>query len=53
MVTFPASFGTDFLANVTTQLSDPGLLTIVLIVLGVPFAFWLIKKVYGLIPKSK
>lgn len=53
MITFPASFGTDFLANVTTQLSDAGLLSIVLIVAGAPFAFWAIKRLIGLVPKSK
>jgi hypothetical protein len=53
MVTLPVSFGTDFLANVGDQISDPGLLAVILIAVGIPFAFWFIKRVAGVIPKGK
>lgn len=34
------------------QISDPGTLLILSLVLGLPLAFWLIHKFIGMIPKS-
>jgi uncharacterized membrane protein len=53
MVTIPATLGTSFLANVGSQITDPGTLAVIAIVIGLPLAFWVIKRVIGLVPKGK
>jgi hypothetical protein len=53
MVTIPATFGTAFLAQVGTQITDPGTLAVVAIVIALPLTFWVIKRVIGLVPKGK
>lgn len=52
MITVPTSTATDLLANVSSQISDTGTLTLVLAVVGIPFAFYVIKKLIALIPKK-
>ena len=46
-------FGHSLLANVTSQLGDSGLLIIVAIAAGIPLAFYVIKRLIGLIPKGR
>ena len=53
MVTIPTTLGTEFLANVGTQITDPGTLAVIGIVIGLPLAFWFVKRVIGLVPKGK
>jgi hypothetical protein len=40
-------------ANVGSQVSDPGTLELVLLAIGVPFAFYVIHALIGLIPKGR
>lgn len=51
MVTVPTSTVTSLLANVGAQISDAGTLALVVGVIAIPFAFYVIKKLIGLIPK--
>jgi hypothetical protein len=51
MFTIPTSTASTLLASVGDVVSDPGMLAILAVVLGVPFAFYVIKKVKALIPK--
>lgn len=53
MFTVPTSTASTLLANVTSQFSDTGTLAVVAIAAGVPLAFYVIRKVIGLIPKGK
>lgn len=53
MITVPATFGTEFLANVGTQFTDPGTLLVLTIVVGLPLTFWVAKRLIGLVPKGK
>jgi hypothetical protein len=47
------STGNDLLANVTSQLSDTGTLTIIAIAAGVPLAFYVIRRLVALIPSGR
>jgi hypothetical protein len=47
------STATTLLANVTSQFADAGTLAIVAIAAGVPLAFYVIRRVIGLLPKGK
>lgn len=49
MITLPADFDTDLLANVTAILAD--FAPVVLIAVGIPFGVYAIKKLVSLIPK--
>lgn len=49
MFQIPTSTPTDLLANVQDQLADPGTLALVVLIVSVPFAFYVIKKVIGLV----
>jgi len=40
-------------ANVTSAFSDPGTLTVIALAAGIPLAFYVIKRVIGLIPKGR
>jgi hypothetical protein len=51
-ITIPATLGSDFLAFAGGQLADPGTLLLLLIALGVPFAFYLIGRIRKVVPKS-
>lgn len=53
MVTVPTSLATSVLANVGSTLTDPGTLAVVGIAIGVPFAFYFIKRLIGMLPKGK
>jgi hypothetical protein len=52
LITFPTSTASDLTANVSSLISDPGLLTLVVLVVAVPFGFYVIKKLIALIPKK-
>jgi len=47
----PTSTASDALAFVGAQIADPGTYLLVLLVVGVPFAFYLVKKIRGVVPK--
>jgi len=52
MITIPTTLPTDLLANVGDQFADAGTLAIVALAVGIPLAFYVIKKVIGLMPKK-
>ena len=52
-VAVPAGFVSGIQTVAGGQISDPGTLLVVVLVAGVPFAFYVIHKLIGLIPKSK
>ncbi|MFA5386753.1 MAG: hypothetical protein WC297_03770 [Candidatus Paceibacterota bacterium] len=41
------------LGNITTQFADAGTLGFVALAIGIPLAFYVIKRVIGLMPKGK
>lgn len=49
MITLPVEFTTDLVANVVELLADFG--PLLLVVIGIPFGVYVIKKVISLIPK--
>jgi len=51
LFTIPTSTSADLTGNISAQLGDPGTLTLVVIVASIPFIFYFLKKVIGLIPK--
>jgi len=53
MFTVPTSTASSLTANITSFLADPGLLTLLLLVAGIPLGFYVAKKLLGLIPKGK
>jgi len=50
MFVVPTSTATSLTANITSQLSDPGLLAVLVLVAGIPLAFYVVHKLLGLIP---
>ncbi len=52
-IVVPTSTASDMLANVSSIITDPGMLTILEVVAGLYVAFWFIKRLIGLVPKSK
>jgi hypothetical protein len=53
MITVPATLGSALTANITSQFGDAGTLTVVALAIGIPLAFYVIKRVIGLMPKGK
>lgn len=51
MFEIPTSTAAQLFSTVGDMIADPGMLAIIGVVLGVPFAFYVIKKVRALIPK--
>ena len=49
---FASSTATSLMANVSSFVGDSGVLTIVLVVVAIPLAFYIIRKLIGLIPKK-
>jgi len=45
--------GHSLLGNLTSQLGDSGTLIIIAIAAGIPLAFYVIKRLIGLIPKGR
>jgi len=52
-VVVPTSTQASISSVVGTQLSDPGTLLILILAAGVPFAFWFISRLIGLLPKGR
>ena len=52
-ITVPTDLANAAMAFAGSQLSDPGLEVLLLVVIGVPFAFYIIHKVIGLVPKGR
>jgi hypothetical protein len=52
MFVVPTSTASSFTANISSQLGDPGTLLVVGLAAGIPLAFYVIKKLIGLIPKK-
>lgn len=51
-ITIPTSTASDLAANVTSQFADSGTLTVLVFAAGVPLAFYVIRKLIGLLPKK-
>ena len=49
--TIPTSTADSLVANAISVVKDPGMLLLLLVVVGVPFGFYVIKKLISLIPK--
>jgi len=52
MFTVPTSTVDSLTANINSQLGDTGTLAVVVLVAGIPLAFYVIKKLIALIPKK-
>ena len=50
-IQLPTSTATQALAFVQTSLADAGVLTVLVVAIGIPLVFYLGKKVIGLFPK--
>ena len=53
MFTVPTSTATDLLAQVSSTLADPGLLTIAVVAIAIPLTFYVLHRIIGLIPKGR
>jgi hypothetical protein len=53
MFTVPSSTASTLLANVSSQFADTGTLAVVALAAGIPLAFYVIRRLIGLIPKGK
>jgi len=51
-LTIPTSTVDSLLAQASSQISDPGTLLVIVLALGIPFAFYVIRKLIGLVPKK-
>lgn len=49
--TIPTSTAANLMAQASGVFTDPGMLSVILVVVGVPFGFYLAKKIISLIPK--
>jgi hypothetical protein len=52
-ITIPAATASSFLAQVSAQLADVGLLTIAIVAIAIPLAFYIIKQLMALVPKAR
>ena len=50
-IVVPTSTAPTLLAYASGLLTDPGLLAVIAVVVGVPFGFYVLRKVIALIPK--
>ena len=53
MFIVPTTVASSLLANVSTTLSDPGFLIILVTAAAIPLVFYVAKRLIGLIPKGK
>ena len=53
MFTVPTSTAASVVANVSSLLADPGLLTIVVLAVGIPLGFYVLHLIIGLFPKAR
>jgi hypothetical protein len=51
--TVPSSTAQSFLAQVSSQLGDVGLLTVAIVAVAIPLTFYIIHQLMGLVPKSR
>jgi len=51
--TVPTTTPTDMLASVSAVVTDPGLLSVAVVAVALPLAFWVIHQLIGLLPKSR
>lgn len=49
----PTSTAPNLLANVSQLLADPGTLAVIVVAVGVPFGFYVLHQLIGLVPKSR
>jgi hypothetical protein len=47
----PTSTASSLVANAISVIKDPGMLLVLLVVVGVPFGFYIMKKISSVIPK--
>lgn len=53
MFDVPTSTASALTANVTSQLGDPGFLTVIVLAAAIPLVFYVAKALIGLIPKGR
>jgi hypothetical protein len=53
MITVPSSTVSSLTASLTDQLTDAGLLAVVIFAAAIPLTFYVVKRVIGLIPKGR
>lgn len=51
-ITVPTSTPTDLTAQLNSQVSDAGTLSTIVLVIGIPLTFYVIRKLIGLFPKK-
>jgi len=49
----PTSTASQLTANITSLFADPGTFSVIVLVAGLPLAFWVVRKLIGLIPKTR
>lgn len=49
----PTSTASSLTANVTSQISQPGITNLLILAIGVPLFFYIVHKVFGLLPGSR
>lgn len=47
-IVVPTSTASNLTANVSSIITDPGLLTVIVLALALPVSFWVVKKIIGL-----
>jgi hypothetical protein len=53
MITVPSSTVTSLSASLTDQITDPGLLAVLIFAAAIPLVFYVAKRLIGLIPKGR
>ena len=53
MWTLPTTTATDLVAYVSNLVADAGTFSVILLAGGVPFAFYVVGRLIGLIPKGR
>lgn len=53
MFEVPTSTTASVLANISSLLSDPGLLQVIVLAVSIPLVFYVIKMLIGLFPKGR
>lgn len=53
MFDVPTSTASALTANVTSQLGDPGFLTVIVLAAAIPLVFYVARALIGLIPKGR
>lgn len=53
MITIPTSTTASVLSSVSSLFADPGFLGVVVLAVALPLAFWAIRQLISLFPKSR